>query len=56
MTNLLTKLSKPLFVCGKHANRLLPCGDTVVEPLYKKLNVFVCFVGFVIKKANDDFW
>ena len=56
MTNLITKLakpSKPLLVCGKHANRLLPCGDTVVEPLHKKL----CgFVGFVIKKTNDVFW
>ena len=54
MTNLLTKLakpSKPLLVCGKHANRLLPCGDTVVEPLHKKHNDFVCFVGFVIRKG-----
>ena len=34
MTNLLTKLSKLLLVCGKHANRLLPNGDTVVEPLH----------------------
>ena len=42
-----TKLSKPSkSFCdyGKHANRLLPSGDTVVEPLQQS---FVSFVGFV---------
>ena len=29
-----TKPSKPFDRGGKHANRQLPCGDTVVEPLY----------------------
>jgi hypothetical protein len=39
--------------CRKHANRLLPSGDTVVKPLFISLRVLHCFAGFVIQILNS---